>query len=145
MMFGGRRDQIRRVFVEAWRKHREGAALDPMERSIAAVIEAHPEYQPAMSDPDAIMRDYPSDTTEANPFLHMGMHITILEQITTDRPPGIRALYDRLRASYPDVHALEHAIMRCLAETLREGQERGELPDERRYLDRVRRLEGRVL
>jgi hypothetical protein len=145
MMFGAQRDQIRRVFVDVWRKHREGAALEPMERSIASVIEAHPEYQPVMSDPGALARDYALEAGEENPFLHMGMHITIIEQVTTDRPPGIRALYDRLRASYPDAHALEHAMMQCLAESLWGGRERGELPDERRYLACVRRLEGRVL
>ncbi len=75
----------------------------------------------------------------------MGMHIAIIEQITTDRPYGIRALYERLRARYPSTHALEHAMMQCLAESLGESRDRGEPPDEQRYLACVRRLEGGVL
>ena len=144
MIYGQQRDRIRRVFMDVWRKRREGGSLEPMEQTIASVIEAHPEYQTAMSDPEAITRDYPIEGGAENPFLHMGMHITILEQIATDRPPGIRALYDGLRGSYPDSHALEHAMMQCLADSLWESHERGGLPDERRYLACVRKLRGRV-
>jgi hypothetical protein len=145
MIFGHKRDQIRQVFFDVWRKHCEGVPLEPLERSIAAVIEAHPEYQPVMADPEAIARDYPVEEGETNPFLHMGMHLTIVEQVGCDRPSGIRALYGRLRASYPDTHALEHAMMQCLAESLWESSERGVAPDEQRYLARIRRLEGRML
>jgi hypothetical protein len=73
------------------------------------------------------------------------MHIAIIEQVACDRPPGIRALYDRLRARYSDTHTLEHAMMQCLAEVLMDSRNRGESPDEKRYLACVRRLEGRVL
>ena len=144
MNYGQQRDQIRRVFVDVWRRHREGEPLEPLERSIAAVIEAHPEYQEVMSDPAAIVREYPIEGGEENPFLHMGMHITIMEQIATDRPAGIRALYDGLRRQYPDAHSLEHAMMQCLADSLWESRERGGPPDEGRYLACVRRLQGRV-
>ena len=145
MIFGRERDQIRRVFVDAWRKHGEGTPLEPLERSIAAVIEAHPEYQSMLSDAAAVSRDYPVEGEETNPFLHMGMHITIIEQITSDRPSGIRDLYGRLRARFPDTHQLEHAIMQCLAESLWQSRERGQPPDEQGYLACVRRLDGRML
>jgi hypothetical protein len=145
VIFGQQRDQIRHVFVDVWRRRCEGTPLEPLERSIAAVIEAHPEYQPVMTDPEAIVRDYSVQSGETNPFLHMGMHITIIEQITCDRPSGIRALYDRLRASYHDTHELEHAMMQCLADCLWESRERSEPPDEQRYIACVRRLERRVL
>ena len=145
MIFGNQRQQIRRVFVDVWRKYSEGVPLEPLGRSIASVIEAHPEYQSMLSDADAVSRDYPAEAAETNPFLHMGMHITIIEQVTSNRPPGIRALYDRLRARYADTHQLEHAMMQCLGECLLEGRERSQAPDEQRYLACVRRLEGRML
>ena len=145
MIFGQQRDQIRKVFVDAWHKHCEGASLEPLEQSIASVIEAHPEYHAELMDPEAVARDYSLEDGEVNPFLHMGMHITIIEQIASDRPVGIRALYDRLRARYPETHELEHAMMQCLAESLLESRERAVPPDEKRYLACVRRLEGRML
>lgn len=145
MLFAGQREQIRRVFVDAWRKHCDGVPLEPLERSIAAIVEEHPEYQQAMVDPDALARDYPVEDGETNPFLHMGMHMTIIEQVGSDRPSGIRALYARLRANHPDTHELEHAMMQCLARSLLSSQERNEPPDEQAYLRCLRRLERRLL
>lgn len=145
MIFGRERGQIRRLFIDTWRKHLEGAPLAPLERSIAAVIEAHPEYHSVMSDPAAIIQEYAiDDDAGSNPFLHMGLHISIIEQISSDRPEGVRVIYDRLRRRFADSHDLEHAMMRCLAETLEDGRARGEPPDERKYLHCLRRLESRV-
>lgn len=148
-MIYGERDRIRRVFFDAWRKHAAGEALEPLERALVTVIEAHPEYHTLLSDPAAIGRDFPIEgeesSGEVNPFLHLGMHITIVEQITSDRPAGIRACYDRLRARFSDAHQLEHAMMQCLADVLRRSRESGAPPDERRYLACVHRLERRVL
>jgi len=145
-MFGQERERIRRQFVAVWRKHLEGTPLEPLERSIAEVIEAHPEYHTIMTDPHALTREYGvDDGSGTNPFLHMGLHISIIEQVTSDRPRGIRAIYDRLRRRHPDSHEIEHAMMRCLAESLEEGRVRGEPPDENVYLRCLRRLESRML
>ena len=134
MIFGQQRDQFRQVFVDVWRKHCEGAPLEPLEQSIAAVIGVHPEYHGMLAEPDSLLRDFPVEGEGSNPFLHMGMHITIIEQITSDRPAGIRAAYDGLRGRFADTHALEHAMMQCLAESLLEARERNRPPDEQRYL-----------
>ncbi len=145
MIFGRQRDKIRQTFVEVWHKHSHGSPLEPMEQTIAAVIDAHPEFQGMLADPDSLVRDYPVEDGETNPFLHMGMHITIVEQITSDRPAGIRILYHALRGRFADSHELEHAMMQCLAESLWEAGESGQPPDEQRYLSCVRRLQRRVL
>ena len=70
----------------------------------------------------------------------MGLHVAIREQIATDRPPGMRKLHGKLLARFADAHRLEHALMECLAETLWDAQRAGGVPDESRYLSRVRRL-----
>jgi len=140
MIFGQQRDQFRQVFVDVWSKHCQGTPLEPLEQAIAGVIGAHPQYQRILSEPASLLRDYPVEGEESNPFLHMGMHITIIEQITSDRPAGIRAAYDDLRGRFADTHALEHAMMQCLAESLLEARERNRPPDEQRYLSCVRLL-----
>lgn len=145
MMFGDKREQYRRVFIEAWRKHADGTPLEPLERIVVDVIDAHPEYQEMLGSPDALERDYPAGDAAANPFLHMGMHITIIEQVTSDRPPGIRALYGELRQLFGDSHDVEHAMMQCLAGSLADARDRGDFPDEQRYLECLRRLKPRVL
>lgn len=157
MIFGRQRQQFRQVFVDVWCKYRQGAPLEPLEQAIAAVIGAHPEYHGLLAEPDSLSRDYPVcgegvygegvygqgvDGQGSNPFLHMGMHITIVEQISSDRPAGIRAVYDALRGRFHHSHALEHAMMQCLSESLLEARERNQPPDERRYLACVRLLRG---
>jgi hypothetical protein len=63
------------------------------------------------------------------------MHLAIQEQVSTDRPAGIRALYRRLAAGYPDTHSLEHRLMECLAEMIWQAQRDGAPADEQRYLE----------
>ena len=76
----------------------------------------------------------------SNPFLHMGLHLAVRDQLTVDRPPGIRAAFDRVAKQSEDRHDAEHRVIECLAETLWEAQRDNRLPDESVYLDRVRRL-----
>ena len=73
-------------------------------------------------------------------FLHMGMHLAIREQVSTDRPPGIRDLYRQLSLRCTDEHQLQHQLMECLAEMLWQAQRDDTVPDEARYLDCIRAL-----
>jgi hypothetical protein len=144
MLFGNDRDQMRRYFCEVWRKRETGSPLEPLERIIAEIIVAHPEYHSILSDPDAAAgRDYPVEAGATNPFLHMSMHIAIQEQLLSDRPTGVRDIYRSLRDRYGDEHATEHHMMECLAETLWEAQRSGTAPDESFYLRRLQRLAQR--
>ena len=145
MIYGQQRDQYRRVFVDAWRKHGQGAPLEPLERTIVDVVAAHPEYHALLAEPDVLERDFEAADGDANPFLHMGLHITIIEQVTGDRPAGIRALYAGLRGRFDDAHALEHAMMGCLAQSLQDAGMRGGAPDEAAYLACIRRLQAPML
>ncbi|MDQ2694176.1 MAG: DUF1841 family protein [Pseudomonadota bacterium] len=140
-MFGNDRGQIRRCFHDVWRRHNAGQALEPLEQLIAAVIGQHPQYHPLLADLEtALARDYPVEAGETNPFLHMGMHIAVQEQLGADRPPGIQAIYRRLCQRCPDRHAAEHRMMDCLGEILWEAQRNGTAPDETAYLQRLRQL-----
>lgn len=141
MLFGQDRDQIRRFYCEVWQKYSQSQPLEPLEDMIAGVIADHPEYHPLLADTDGAMgRDYLPEMGETNPFLHMGMHIAIQEQLATDRPPGILQLYQRGRSRFPDAHELEHRIMECLAEMIWQAQRDGSQPDEAAYLNCVREL-----
>ena len=99
----------------------------------------HPEYHALVQDaPAALAFDPPASGTQENPFLHMGLHLAVREQLSIDRPPGIRALFESLTARLGDVHDAEHALMESLAETLWEAQRSGRAPDEGRYLELAR-------
>ena len=140
MLYGSDRDDLRRTWVDAWSKARVGQPLEPMERLLADVIAEHPEHHPALESPGVLESEFSPEASRTNPFLHMGLHVAIREQLATDRPPGVRALYAKLLPRYADAHRLEHALMECLAETLWDAQREGTTPDESRYIGRVRRL-----
>lgn len=129
------RSQFRQTFSEAWRKHVAGSPLGPLEAMIADVIGLHPEYQAAILEaataPDCEVSD--AQASE-NPFLHMGLHMAVREQLCIDRPPGVRDLHRRLQTRSGDAHDAEHQLMEALAETLWEAQRAGKPPDETQYL-----------
>lgn len=128
------RDSLRRAYLDAWRKRREGRPLEPLEDQIATVIEQHPEYLDALEDASSIDRDYGPESGVPNPFLHMGLHLAIREQVATDRPPGIRAVHEALARRLGTVHEAEHRMLDCLGEALWLSQRSGLPPDEVRYL-----------
>ncbi|ALG68700.1 DUF1841 family protein [Beggiatoa leptomitoformis] len=138
-MFADKRDTTRRFFIEVWRKHLAKTPLEPLESMILDVLLMHPEYQ-QMLQPDVVDKDFLPEMGETNPFLHLGLHIAIREQLSTDRPAGIRTVYQALRAKARDVHELEHKILECLAETLWLAQRNNTLPDEQAYLAQLKRL-----
>ena len=140
-MFGNDRNRLRRYYCTVWGKARADQPLEPLEQIIVDVIRAHPEYQPALTDSEAVLgREYTPELGETNPFLHMGMHIAIQEQLGGNRPTGIIEVYQQLCRRVGDPHAAEHRMMECLGETLWEAQRNGTEPDERVYLERLRRL-----
>jgi hypothetical protein len=143
-MFSQDRDRMRRYFLDAWRKARNGEPLAPLEHQIAEIIREHPEYQALLEAPDtALGRDYLPDGDETNPFLHLSLHLAIHEQVGTDRPTGFRDLYQRLVKSAGDAHEAEHRIMECLTRGLLESQRSGLPPSEQSYITCLEQLAER--
>jgi hypothetical protein len=134
------RDQLRQTYLDAWHKRRERLPMQPLEMQIADVIELHPEYQRALEGDSALERDYTPEGGQSNPFLHMGLHLAVRDQLATDRPAGIRGAFNTVAIRAGDPHEAEHRLIECLAETLWEAQRSGLPPDEAAYLERVRRL-----
>lgn len=135
------RDELRRVYIDAWRKHREGLPMEPLEAQVADVVALHPEYQAALERPDQVVeRDYSPEGGQSNPFLHMGLHLAVRDQIATNRPTGMRQAFDALARRMGSAHDAEHRVIECLAEALWEAQRAGRPPDEQAYLERVKAL-----
>jgi hypothetical protein len=133
------REQLRRSYVEAWQRHLDGAPLSPLQAMIVDVVGAHPEYQALLCDmATAGGYEFKAGAGADNPFLHMGLHIAVREQLSIDRPPGIRALHAHLASRHDDVHDAEHILTECLGQTLWQAQRDGKMPDESHYLALVR-------
>ena len=134
------RDGLRRMYVEAWRKHRDALPLEPLEDQIVRVLEQHPEYHDVVAGADAVHRDFTPEGGQTNPFLHMGLHLAIREQVATNRPPGIAAVHRKLCGRAGGVHEAEHRMIECLGEAMWRSQRSGLPPDEAEYLEALRRL-----
>ena len=127
------------MYVDAWNKHSEQQLMQPLEAQIAAVIELHPEYHALLADADQVLdKDWRAETGGNNPFLHMGLHLAVRDQIATDRPAGIRSAYRALLNKRTSPHEAEHQIIECLAEALWSAQRSGLPPDAMAYLQKVR-------
>ncbi|MBI4006416.1 MAG: DUF1841 family protein [Gammaproteobacteria bacterium] len=140
-MFIQDREAGRLFFLDIWKKYQASIPLQALEELILGVILEHPEYHILLSNEvNALLQEYTPETGEINPFLHMGMHIAIREQIGSDRPGGIAALYQQLLSKFATAHDLEHRIMECLGEALWSAQRNNTLPDEAAYLECVKRI-----
>jgi hypothetical protein len=136
-MFNPSRDEVREMFFEAWRKYRQGLPLVGIEAAALDVVLEHPEYHAVLDDPERHRgRDY---TDEANPFLHMSLHLALEEQLSIDQPPGIRGRWQALAARAGNRHEALHQAIECLAEMLWRAQRDGAPPDAAVYLSCLER------
>ena len=139
-MYAPTRDEARRLFFEARRKYIAGEALSGLERLALQVITLHPEYHAILDDPARYLdRDYTPEAGALNPFLHLSLHLAIEEQLSIDQPRGIRAEFDRIAAAAGSEHDGRHALLECLAEILWQSGRDGTAPDEKMYLECLRR------
>ncbi len=141
-MFGQDRNQLRNFFHSTWQKRCAGDSLEGLELLVAQIIEQHPEYHVIINNRDKLDHDYTPEDGQTNPFLHMGMHISLGEQLASDRPPGIRILHQKITLKTGNAHEAEHQMMDCLGLVLWEAQRSGKMPDESAYLECMNKLSG---
>ena len=133
---------VRRYFCATYAKWRDSQPMDAMETLIAGWIDQHPEYHADLAHVDAALAamQKPDLAGQANPFLHLSMHLSISEQCSIDQPRGIRQAVELLAARRHDLHAAHHAVMDCLGRMIWESQRNGRPPDGQAYLASVQRL-----
>lgn len=136
MFYGDTIQDTRQMFFNSWEKYQHKKPLTPLENEIVQVILVHPEYHKILEQSTKFQEHaYYPELGESNPFLHMGLHLAIREQIGTDRPVGISAIYNKLLQKFKDPLAVEHLIMDQLAECLWLSQKNNLPPNEQYYLD----------
>lgn len=141
MFYGDTIEDTRQMFFTSWEKFQRKQPLLPIEEAIAQVILAHPEYHKIIENHEQSKgHTYYPEFGETNPFLHMGLHIAVREQVATNRPHGIHAIYLDLMEKYKDPLAIEHLMMDQLAECLWLSQKNNVAPDENLYLESLSAL-----
>ncbi|MCC7546559.1 MAG: DUF1841 family protein [Burkholderiales bacterium] len=142
-MYQPSREQARRFFFDTWRQYRDGAPLQPLQRMALEVMLLHPEYHAMLDQPDTYVdRDYTPESGAMNPFLHLSLHLAVDEQLSVDRPAGVRAALQRLALGEGDRHRALHALLECLGETLWQAQRLEGTPDAQAYLECLERRGG---
>ena len=141
MMFAGlSRDELRAMYRAAWRKFKQQQTLTPLDKQLVAIVSEHPEYHVIVESAASDLANYSPRSGQLNPWLHMGLHMAIREQVGTDRPRGIAAAHAALARRLGSPHLADHAVLEKLAETLWDAQRHGRAPDEQAYLEAVRSL-----
>lgn len=99
----------------------------------------HPEYHQVLNAPERYLAQaYFPEMGETNPFLHMSLHLSILEQTGIDQPPGIKAAYQALQEQLGEPHPAQHTLMECLAETIWQAQRSQTALDAEAYIALIR-------
>jgi Domain of unknown function (DUF1841) len=141
MIFAGQsRDQLRESYRAAWRKFKTQQTLNAFDKQIVAIVSEHPEYHVIVESAVSDLANYSPRSGQLNPWLHMGLHLAIREQVATNRPAGITDLHGKLAAKLGGAHEAEHRMLEVLAEAMWEAQRASIPPDENAYLERLRAL-----
>lgn len=139
-MFNPSQEDVRRFFCAVHTKSRAGQPLDALETLASQWLLEHPEYDTDMADAQAAVdRVYDGSGGQANPFLHLSMHLSISEQCSIDQPRGIRQAVELLAARRNSLHGAHHEAMECLGQMLWESQRSGRPPDGPAYIACVQR------
>jgi hypothetical protein len=135
-LFSPSRDQARLFFFDAWAKYKQQQPLTDLEALATQVMQMHPEYHAVLDAPERYLeQEYFPEMGTINPFLHMGLHLSVLEQIGIGQPSGIVQAYQKLQQKHETVHDAQHDIMDCLAETIWQAQRDSQQPDTALYLN----------
>ncbi len=141
MFYGDNVQDTRQLFFLSWRKYRQKEPLLALEHQIVEVVIDHPEYHVLLENASYLHdHAYFPELGATNPFLHMGLHLAIRDQVATDRPIGIKDIYLQLLKQHSDSLVVEHLLMDHLAECLWQGQRNQTMPDENNYLHSCREL-----
>lgn len=132
------RDQARQFLFDTWDKYQQKESLTDLESIALEVILMHPEYHAILDAAETnLEQNYFPEMGETNPFLHLNLHLSVIEQVQINQPIGIKERYNHLLAHYQDPHDAQHVLLECLAETIWQAQREQKPLDSQHYLDLI--------
>ena len=139
-LFNPTRDEVRDFFFDTWLKYKRHQMLTDLEKIGLGVMLMHPEYHLILDAPERFKhQEYFPELGETNPFLHMSLHLSILEQISINQPHGIASIYEKLKNNHQDEHNAQHDVLECLAEAIWLAQHHNTGLDSAHYLQLVQK------
>ncbi len=148
-LFNPSRDEVRTFFFVAWVKFKAQKPLTDLEKIAINVIHMHPEYHAILDAPEQFKsQEYFPEFGETNPFLHISLHLSILEQISINQPMGIAGIYEALKLKHQNEHSFEHKaqhdILECLAESIWQAQRNNSALDANYYVKLLQQKVGKA-
>ena len=122
MFYGNQVQDTRQHFFISWHKFKKGESLMPLEQQLVNVIQEHPEYH-AIFNGELTDQAYFPGHGATNPFLHLGLHLALRDQISTNRPQGITSIYQKLSLQQSNPLTAEHLMMSCLEAYIQHGND----------------------
>ena len=126
----------RQHILQAWQNKQNSLPLDRMQQQIVDVIEQHPEYHNILNQSEIALNE--TYRTDNNPFLHIALHLSLNEQISMDRPAGIRALWEQA-CQRKDPHDCAHQCISIMADMLWDAQHNKVLISDEEYYHQLKR------
>jgi hypothetical protein len=143
-LFNPSRDEVRAFFFDAWAKFKAQKPLTDLEKIALGVMHLHPEYHSILDTPELFQnQQYFPEFGETNPFLHMSLHLSILEQISINQPIGIVGIYEQLKLKHQDEHNAQHDILECLGEVIWQAQRNNSAIDSQYYVQLLQQQIGK--
>ena len=135
-MFNPSQADVRNFFFDTYAKADTAQELTDLEKITYGVILEHPEYHDILQNKEKYLNfEWNVENGQTNPFLHLSMHLTILEQLSIDQPQGISELFNQLYMKFVKRHDAEHQLIDCIGEMLWQAQRNQSMPDVTIYLD----------
>ena len=123
-MFSKDKHELRKFYKISWLKHKENQSMTDLEKQVVCIILEHPEYHSFFDnfDPESDDPEFFAQMGEVNPFLHLGLHLGVRDQIAINSPAGIRNIHQKLCEKLKNTHDAEHKIIEALAEQMYQAQ-----------------------
>ncbi|HMT02576.1 MAG TPA: DUF1841 family protein [Burkholderiales bacterium] len=138
-MFNPSLNDVRNFFFDIYAKSLLKQPLAELEKIAYKIILEHPEYHYILENREKYIQfQWLPEIGEINPFLHLSMHLSIIEQLSINQPTGIIDLYDKLLIKSKPHHA-QHELMDCLGEMLWQAERNKTLPDINLYLTCIKK------
>ena len=146
-LFNPSREEVREFFFNVWSQYQAQKPLTDLEKIALSVMHLHPEYHAILSAPEQFKhQEYFPEFGETNPFLHMSLHLSILEQISINQPIGIAGIYAQLKLRHQNEHDFEHSaqhdILECLGESIWQAQRNNTAIDANYYVQLLQQKAG---
>lgn len=121
----------RQMFVTTWAKFQENKALSQQEQTVLQAILKYPQYHSLLAI------DNTFSSLDDNPFFVMGLHLALWDQLRTNRPEGIKTLYEQALCQWKSVDVVEEKMMSVLKALILSHYPQGAAPSDIKYLTKM--------